>query len=123
MNYNFIFIFMIFCHIINDFFLQGILAEFKQKSYWEKNAPDKRYKNDYIISLLMHSISWSFMIMLPLAINMDFKVDDHFLLGLGINVIIHAIIDHLKANIKVFNLCEDQLLHIFQIFITFILFI
>ena len=39
---------MLFCHIVDDYYLQGWLASAKQKSWWEKNAPDELYKNDYI---------------------------------------------------------------------------
>ena len=40
MNNVFIILCMIFCHIIADYNLQGWLVSAKQKSYWEKNAPD-----------------------------------------------------------------------------------
>lgn len=39
---------MIFCHIVDDYYLQGWLASAKQKSWWEKNAPEKLYKYDYL---------------------------------------------------------------------------
>lgn len=65
MSVGMIILCMVFCHIVDDYYLQGILAKLKQKSYWELNAPDKKYENDYRMALLMHSISWSFMIMLP----------------------------------------------------------
>ena len=55
---------MLFCHIVDDYYLQGWLASAKQKSWWEKNAPDKLYKNDYIMALCEHAFSWTFMIML-----------------------------------------------------------
>lgn len=29
---------MLFCHIVDDYYLQGWLASAKQKSWWEKNA-------------------------------------------------------------------------------------
>ena len=59
---------MLFCHVVDDYYSQGILASMKQKSWWEKNAPDELYKNDYKMALFMHSFSWSFMIMLPLTV-------------------------------------------------------
>jgi len=40
---------MFFLHIIDDFKLQGILADFKQKSWWKKNYPNELYKYDWII--------------------------------------------------------------------------
>lgn len=60
---------MIFCHIIDDYVLQApCLCNLKQKSWWEKNAPDQKYRHDYLVGLLMHSISWAFMVMLPIII-------------------------------------------------------
>ena len=75
MSKPFIFIFMIFCHIIDDYTLQGWLANAKQKIWWFANAPDKLYKYDWIMALAMHSMSWSFMIMLPIAIYFNYILD------------------------------------------------
>ena len=49
----------------------------KQKKWWQENAPQKLYKYDYIVALIMHSMSWSFMIMLPIAIGVNFDVSQH----------------------------------------------
>ena len=109
---------MIFCHIIADYNLQGWLASAKQKSYWEKNAPDQMYKHDYICALIMHSFSWTFMIMLPLMYAVGFKINSFFLFLFVSNVLMHAITDDFKANAKVINLWQDQSIHMFQIVIT-----
>lgn len=122
MNNFFILISMIFCHIIADYNLQGWLAQAKQKSYWEKNAPEKMYKNDYIMALLMHSLSWTYLMMLPLAIYSHFKANFLFAILLVINSILHFIIDDLKANKHKINLIIDQILHIGQIFMTFFIY-
>ena len=53
---------MMFCHIINDYKLQGILASMKQKSWWEENGNDPLYKHDYIMALFEHSFSWAFLL-------------------------------------------------------------
>lgn len=113
---------MIFLHIVDDYYLQGWLASAKQKSWWEKNSPDKLYKYDYIMALFMHSFSWSFMIMItptiyaltheatnaPLAITVLFFI----------NLVIHMIVDNAKANLKKINLIQDQLIHLVQIVFT-----
>mgnify|MGYP003311880175 CR=1 FL=1 len=110
---------MIFLHIIDDYVLQApCLCDLKQKSFWEKNAPDKLYRFDYIIALIMHAFSWSFMIMLPIAIAINFDVGATFIGTLIFNTIMHAITDDLKANKKVINLWVDQVTHIMQIFTT-----
>ena len=61
-----IFLTMIFLHIVDDYYLQGILAQMKQKKFWKEQTPDELYKYDYIWALIMHAFSWTFMIMLPL---------------------------------------------------------
>lgn len=109
---------MIFCHIVDDYYLQGWLASAKQKMWWKKNAPDELYKYDYIAALFMHSFSWTFMIMLVPTI--------YVLLVGGIwspvvfvaNLVIHMIVDDMKANRKKINLIQDQSIHMIQIFAT-----
>lgn len=114
-------LFMIFFHIVDDYYLQGILAKMKQKSFWE-NAGYK-YKSDYIPALYMHAFSWAFMIMLPIAYNLAFKINSFYVWAFIVNFAIHAITDHLKANKKKINLCIDQTIHLLQILITFITYI
>lgn len=118
-------IFMIFAHITDDYYLQGWLASAKTKNWWEKNAPNKLYSKDYIMALFCHSLSWSIMIFLPILIySLYNQIDlDWFYLVLPINLIIHAIIDDLKANKFKINLIIDQSIHFIQIFITWIIFI
>ena len=97
MSIWFILIAMIFLHIIDDYVLQApCLCNLKQKSFWEKNAPEKLYESDYIVALLMHAFSWSFMIMLPLAYVRGFDIGFAFSGILLCNTIVHAITDHLK---------------------------
>lgn len=76
------------------------------------------YKHDYICALIMHSFCWTFMIMLPLMYAVDFKVDSFLLFLFVINILMHAIIDDLKANDKCINLWQDQSIHMCQIVIT-----
>lgn len=120
MNNTFIFLLMIFCHIVDDYYLQGWLASAKQKKYWEENAPDKMYKHDYIWALIMHSFSWAFMIMLPVAFFMNFNINFEFVMMFVWNVFLHAITDNAKANKKKINLMQDQMVHILQIIATFL---
>lgn len=118
-------IFMIFAHITDDYYLQGWLASAKTKNWWKKNAPDKLYSKDYIMALFCHSLSWSIMIFLPILIYSLYNQIDlnWFYLVLPINLIIHAIIDDLKANKFKINLIIDQSIHFIQIFITWIMFV
>ena len=120
MNNTFIFLLMIFCHIVDDYYLQGWLASAKQKKYWEENAPDKMYKHDYIWALIMHSFSWAFMIMLPIAFVMNFNINADFVGTFLWNVGMHALTDNAKANEKKINLIKDQTIHLLQIAATFV---
>ena len=112
---------MIFCHIVDDYYLQGLLAKLKQKSYWEHNAPDEMYKHDYLMALLMHSMSWAFMIMLPLLIYFNFEPPNSFLILWLANTAIHFVVDDLKANRRKINLIQDQTTHLLQIIITLVI--
>ena len=118
-------IFMIFAHITDDYYLQGWLASAKTKNWWEKNVPNKLYSKDYIMALFCHSLSWSIMVFLPILIYSLYNQIDlnWFYLVLPINLIIHAIIDDLKANKFKINLIIDQSIHFMQIFITWLIFV
>lgn len=111
---------MIFCHIVDDYYLQGILASMKQKEWWKENYPGKFYKDDYLVALFMHSFSWSFMIMLVptvyLLLNNIYNI--RIIILFIINLIIHAITDNLKANKRKINLVADQYIHVVQIVFT-----
>lgn len=109
---------MLFLHIVDDYYLQGILASMKQKKWWEEHAPSPLYKYDYVIALAMHSISWSFMVMLPIAFALRFNVGLNFVLVFAINALLHGTIDNLKANKLKISLAIDQILHWFQIAFT-----
>ena len=120
MNNLFLLLLMIFLHIVDDYYLQGWLASAKLKQYWEDNAPNELYKDDYKCALFMHSFSWSFMIMLPIAFIMTFNINVQFVMIFILNIILHAITDDLKANKKEINLIDDQSIHMIQIFLTFL---
>lgn len=123
---------MIFLHCIADYFLQGILASMKQKSWWEKHAPSRsefsrsKYKFDYKATLLAHSIEWAFLIMIPSFITMWIHVYEPayclpYIIFFDLNVVFHYLIDDMKANKRKINLIEDQVLHFIQLFITWLI--
>ena len=110
---------MIFAHIIDDYFLQGILASMKQKEWWQNNAPDRMYRFDYLAALLAHSFSWAFVISLPILIMRCSALNTGaYIIVLLANTGIHAFVDDLKANRKTINLITDQSIHIAQILLT-----
>ena len=116
-------LFMIFFHIIDDWVLQGKLGTMKQQSWWF-NHPEYKdmYKHDYIVALLTHAFSWTFMIMLPLAYIANWQISVGFIIAFILNMSIHAVVDDLKANRKKINLIVDQSIHIVQIISTFCFF-
>ena len=122
-NKIFILLAMIFLHIIDDYKLQGILASMKQKKWWEEQREYKKlYKYDYIPALIEHSFSWTFMIMLPIAVMLHFNIG-WWAIAYIINMMVHAFVDNLKANKFKINLVTDQTIHIVQIVITWLIFI
>jgi len=118
---------MVFFHIFDDFYLQGILANMKQKDWWAKNYPDKLYRNDYKIALFIHSFSWSFMIHVPCIIYvylLNKSIMSHsVIVSFVVNLICHAIVDNLKANKHEISLCTDQAIHFIQVLIVWLMII
>ena len=118
--------------MIGDYFLQGeFLSRAKCKDFWHKmyfddkfeyHKENKKYIYDWIAALLCHSFIWSMCIHFPIIYFISSC--NHTLLfnSIIINCVVHAIIDHLKANKKIINLNQDQTFHLIQIFITRILF-
>lgn len=116
---------MLFCHCIADYNLQGILASFKQKSWWKENAPDELYKYDWVIALLEHAFVWTCLVFTPIVIyNIAAKQLFIFYVFLFVGQwLIHAYVDHMKANLHKINLIQDQIVHIVQIVLTWLVYI
>ena len=126
-----LFFMMVFCHIVDDFYLQPtMLSTLKQKKFWERECEKENlnfddYKNDYKVALLIHGFSWSFMVMLPLivyslfnsTISNDYSVYVPFLVT---NAWIYALVDNEKANKMTMNLVADQSIHLIQIIAAYI---
>lgn len=106
---------MIFAHIVDDFYLQGILASMKQKGWWAERAPDKLYRHDYIVALIVHATSWAIMISLPMFCASARNPHWALYIMLALNIVVHAVVDDLKANRKKINLITDQSIHLAQI--------
>ena len=105
---------MIYLHLIDDYVLQGWLANAKCKKWWQDNCPDKKYSKDYIIALIEHAFMNSFLIHIPIYL---WVYQNETILGISIllTAIHHAYIDNQKANKKKINLIEDQVEHITDI--------
>ena len=116
---------MIFCHLIDDYKLQGILANMKQRKWWKENADKDLYQNDYKMALIEHAFSWSFTTTLPFLVIAFIQNNELLavllMVSYIINTAIHAFVDDLKANKFKINLVEDQLIHLAQIICTWII--
>lgn len=116
---------MTFCHVIADYNLQGILANLKQIKWWEQNYHTNKDEQNASAALRIHSGSWAFMIMLPIMLFMlitkqyDF---DFYIVALGINSLIHSIVDDAKCNQEIINYRTDQYIHMFQITLTWLIY-
>ena len=74
------------------------------------------------MALFMHSLEWSIMIHLPIIVFYNFQVTIGILISILGNCYLHYLIDDLKANLKVFNLVIDQIFHIIQVILFWIIF-
>lgn len=120
MNVWFVLLVMIWLHIFDDYFLQGQLCQLKQKQWWIDKGYIDIYKYDYIVALICHSFSWSFSIMFPVALWLQFNINYVFVIIFIVNIIIHAVVDDLKCNKLLINLIIDQVIHFIQIVCTFL---
>lgn len=136
MSYKiFVVLLMFLMHYIEDFHVQGCLANLKQKTWWIKeckkeNVDSKKYKDDFKMSLFAHSFENAIFVMLPMTIDM--LISEHFKTlsntwFLFIPAIIfltssHYLIDDAKANKLKINLVQDQLAHIACILLIAILY-
>lgn len=118
---TFILLSIIFCHVIADFHIQNsFMAKFKQKEEWRGYG--KEYADDWIAVLAVHAFSWSFFTFLPLLYyvytkDITFSI---WAIVVGVNAVIHFIVDDQKCNRFKIDLIQDQGLHIIQIVLTVI---
>ena len=119
---------MLWLHIFDDYVLQhlGALNMLKQKIWWKSNAPHKMYNNDYKVALVAHSFSWTITMMLPCLINcfLHESISNYINVAMlfVINIVMHYIIDDIKANDFSINLVTDQIVHVFQVVVTWIIY-
>jgi hypothetical protein len=122
----------IWCHIIDDFVLQAAcLSNLKQRDWWKKQIGEmfeySPYREDYVVALIVHGLSWSFSILIPmigyqLLTGTPLSVS-FFWTAFCLNGLIHGIVDHLKANEQLINLVVDQGIHLVQILFTLFIFV
>ena len=114
---------MMFCNVISNFYIQGSLAQIKQKSWWQDICSvEPRFRNDYKAALIIQSFLWCFFIHIPLILHIrhcDWTYDEKaFLIVFVVNWVIHTIIDDLKCNGHKFSLVTSQILYLIQVIAT-----
>ena len=135
----FILFLMLLMHYIEDFHLQGCLANLKQKKWWQEQMSSNDmhshyvlehsiYKNDYKMSLFVHAIENALFVMLPLIVDILISEFTHclwntWILFIPSTILIcvsHYLIDDSKANKMKINLVQDQLYHLCVILLIFL---
>lgn len=115
---------MFWFHVLDEFYMQGILARLKCKRWWVENTKEM-YHNDWSMALMIHALMWSITLHIPVVTYLYFtnSLDSMygFIVGtIAINQFIHLVVDDMKCNKYVLNLTQEQLLHIIQIVCTYI---
>lgn len=111
-------------HLIADYNLQGILSDLKQSSWWNEQLSKAQIRNidkyafDFIAGPGCHALMWSIMTCLPLLLVVSPVV---FSICVLANTVVHGVVDHMKANMYLINLCQDQVLHLIQIAVTVVI--
>lgn len=122
---------ILYLHIYDDYYAQGILANMKQREWWEKqytgsiankDKQRKLYGKDYLMALAEHAFSWAFITHLPYLIMtvINPALVPLYIISIIVNTVIHAIVDDMKANKKKINLITDQSIHFGQILVTWL---
>lgn len=115
-----LFISMCFMHIVDDYYLQGFLAQGKTKTFWVNNGVEDN--TSHWVCLISHGFSNSVMISIPpivLVLINDIPILDDICVAIVFMTVIHAILDNIKANMKITTLIVDQLSHLAVITLYF----
>ena len=110
---------MLLAHIVEDFHLQGRMADMKQKIWWLKQTDDPKYQHDYIPVLLLHGFEWAICVSIPVFFYTGFEPSMGYVFMACIMAILHSLVDHMKCNEMCINLVTDQAIHMVQIIVLF----
>ena len=113
-----IFIFMVFAHIFASIYLSGAI----NREWWKSEYSPAR-KSDNVVALAIHSAFWAFTMLLPIAYKLEFDFSWFYTIAFITNAIIYAIIIYAKSINNRINLFLQQLAHLWQITLTYLLFV
>ena len=116
---------ILYLHIYDDYYAQGILASMKQREWWEKQYTGSianKDKQRELYGRAEHAFSWAFITHLPYLIMVVINpaLVPLYIISVIVNTVIHAIVDNTKANKKKINLITDQSIHFGQILVTWL---
>lgn len=117
------FIFMIFAHIVADFYIHGVVNSAMSKDWWLRNQPGIRNRYDYIVFVVLHSIFWTFSILFPIAYKLNFAFSWFYTIAFVLNAVLHGFADNIRINHKEINLIVQEIVHLWQITLTYLLFV
>ena len=131
-----LFLLMLLAHIVEDFHLQGKMADMKQKQWWhnqifanvrgitDADARDRelkeglrKYGYDYIPVLILHGFEWAICVSIPVMFYTGFELSSDYIFMLVLMALVHSAVDHLKCNKLRINLVQDQIVHIAQVIV------
>ena len=128
-----LFLLMLLAHIIEDFHLQGKMADMKQKVWWRDQVADsckwfsdeeraegfKRrmrvYGRDYIPVLILHGFEWAICVSVPVLFYTGFEPSAVYIIAMMVMAFAHSLVDHMKCNMLKINLIHDQAIHMVQV--------
>lgn len=104
---------MVLMHVVEDFHLQGRMADMKQKAFWEPYG--EKYAWDHVPALLLHGFEWSVLVAMPIMLAEGFGLPAWFYGAVALNGLVHSYVDHLKCNRLRISLVQDQCIHMMQV--------
>lgn len=111
---------MVLLHVIEDFHMQGIMAQMKQREFWREYP--EMYADDWIPVILLHGFEWAMIVSVPCLLASWFDVSAWFIVTMVAMGLVHAYVDHLKANRLRITLVQDQAMHIVQIAVILVVY-
>lgn len=128
-----LFLLMLLAHIVEDFHLQGKMADMKQKTWWHDRIVDsckwfpdeerpegfrrrmKAYGRDYVPVLILHGFEWAICVSIPVLFYTGFEPSAAYMIAMVAMALLHSLVDHMKCNMRMINLIHDQAIHVIQV--------
>jgi hypothetical protein len=113
---------MFLAHVVNEFIIQPFgLGNLKRVDYWWKWGKYQDRPSDFLVALILHSISWSSLISLPILFIGEPEPLDlvHLQYMFFFLVVSHFVIELLEVKAEMLNLWWSQGLYLIQILLLY----